>query len=358
MHAASTGEFEQGKPILEALKKSYPKHKILVSFFSPSGYFAAKNTTAADVITYLPLDTAKNAKRFLQLAQPDLVIFVKYDFWFHFLAAVNKSNIPLILISAVFRKRQVFFKWYGGFYRKMMFFFNHIFAQDAASVSLLQKIGVAHASTAGDTRFDRVVEIAQQAGKLPAVEKFIAGKPTVVAGSTWPADEICLSNLTNCKLIIAPHEITETHLKQIEKQFTGTIRYSQLYEGGSPAGVLIIDNIGMLSRLYQYAAIAYVGGGFTKDGIHNILEAAVYGKPIIFGPNYKKYREARELIAAGGAFSFPGNAAFQEKVNDLWKHPLQLQNAGRAAATYVQENTGATNIIMRYLQEKRLLTNR
>ena len=381
VHCSSAGEFEQGKPVIEKLKHEYTDHKILLSFFSPSGLIAAKNYPGADIITYLPADTKKNAERFIQTAKPELVIFVKYEFWYRHLAAAAYHHIPLLLVSAVFRKEQVFFKWYGKFYRRILFLFRQIFVQDECSFKLLQLNGISHCSISGDTRFDRVKEIAENFAAIPAIELFIQNKKTIVAGSTWPEDEKLLSLLdnNNIKIVIAPHEITKSHIQSIQKLFPGSILYSQIKEAFETETndilwttinnetasylkknledekVLIIDNVGMLSRLYKYAAIAYVGGGFTSDGIHNILEAAVFGKPVIFGPNYKIYREAKELIKSGGAFSISSAAEFKEKINQLFDLKNQ-ESASEASKKYVEENTGATEKIIQFIQANRLLT--
>ncbi|MGZ3838263.1 MAG: 3-deoxy-D-manno-octulosonic acid transferase [Flavisolibacter sp.] len=356
MHCSSAGEFEQGKPLIEQLKIFYPVHKILVSFFSPSGFDTAKAYPYADFITYLPLDTAKNAKTFMELVHPDLVIFVKYEFWYHHLAETAFKHIPTLLVSAVFRKDQVFFKRYGLFYRQMLFFFRHIFAQDLSSLKLLQEQGISHCSLGGDTRFDRVKEIADSLTELPLIREFKGQDPLVVAGSTWPEDEQLLSHGNFHKLILAPHEINEGHLAQLEGRFKGAIRYSQLSVAKGSEKVLIIDNVGMLSRIYQYATLAYIGGGFSRDGIHNILEAAVYGKPVIFGPNYGKYREARELIGAGGAFSVKDAEQFTKLAEKLLQDRDQRDLAALRAKKYVESNTGSTQKIIQFIQEKRLLT--
>ncbi|HEU4904043.1 MAG TPA: glycosyltransferase N-terminal domain-containing protein [Flavisolibacter sp.] len=366
MHCSSAGEFEQGKPVLEALKKTYPGKKIVVSFFSPSGYAVAKGYAPADVITYLPLDTRKNAEQFIKLVQPELVIFVKYEFWYHHLSAAAFHHVPILLISAVFRKEQAFFKKYGAFYRQMLFLFRHIFVQDTSSLRLLQDAGVTHCSLAGDTRFDRVARIAEDVSDIPFIEEFTAGEKVLVAGSTWPGDEEALANYlqqnTAVKLIIAPHEINARHIAQVQSHFDGAVLYSSLQTGTGLAGIgavqtLIIDGVGLLSRLYRYATITYVGGGFTKDGIHNILEAAVWGKPVIFGPNYEKYREGKELIAGGGAFSFTTAAELKKIADDLLTKENHLQERSFNAKNYIAQNTGATGRIMNLIQEKRLLTN-
>lgn len=364
IHCSSAGEFEQGKPVIEALKKTYPQKKILVSFFSSSGYAVAKNYAHADVVTYLPLDTRKNAKRFFQLVNPELVIFVKYEFWHHHLSVAAFHHVPILLISAVFRKDQVFFNRYGKFFKQILFFFRHIFVQDKISLELLKQNGIAHCSVSGDTRFDRVQAVAQNFSDIPFIEDFIAGKKVIVAGSTWQGDEEVLAKYladgTDVKLIIALHEINRSHIESVNARFKNSIAYSALQnnEGKSlDYQTLIIDSVGLLSRLYRYATLTYVGGGFTKDGIHNILEAAVWGKPVIFGPNYKKYREGRELIAVGGAFSISSAEELKRLADDLLTNERHLQERSLKAKAYIDENTGATEKIINLIQEKRLLTN-
>jgi 3-deoxy-D-manno-octulosonic-acid transferase len=361
IHSSSAGEFEQAKPLIDALKKTYPSCKIIVSFFSPSGYSVAKNYKQADHITYLPVDTRTNAKRFVEIINPHLVIFVKYDFWYHYLNTVHSKKIPLLLISAVFRKEQSFFKWYGGFYRKMLQFFNAFFVQDKLSCEQLKNYGFENCFVSGDTRFDRVATIAENFSEVQNIKEFAGDSKVLVAGSTWPEDEQFIKgvveNIQGLKLIIAPHEIHKQHIEQIQKQFPNSVLYSEFKSHFSSQKVLIIDNVGMLSRLYKYATITYIGGGFTRDGIHNILEAAVYGKPVLFGPNYKKYREAEELIKKGGAFSVIKNEELKIKIEHLLHESPAYQNASKASSAYIIENKGATEKIMNYIQEKRLLTN-
>ncbi|RYZ29858.1 MAG: 3-deoxy-D-manno-octulosonic acid transferase [Chitinophagaceae bacterium] len=363
VHCSSAGEFEQGKPVIEALKQQYPHHKILVSFFSPSGYDVAKRYPHADFITYLPLDTRKNAQEFVKLVHPELVIFVKYEFWYHHLATAAFRHIPILLISATFRKEQLFFKSYGRFFRQILFLFRHIFVQDNSSLEILQANDFSHSSIGGDTRFDRVTAIASNFSPIPFIENSLLGCQSIVAGSTWKHDEEILKELgpsATEKLVIAPHEIDEAHLKEIHAIFPGAVYFSSLKEGTgekNSGDVIIIDNVGMLSRLYQYATITYIGGGFTKDGIHNILEAAVWGKPVIFGPNYHKYREAKELIAAGGGFSINNAQELKQLADKLLSNEQYLQAVGENARKYVLENTGATQKILQAIQAKRLLTN-
>ncbi len=367
VHAASAGEFEQAKPVIESLKEGFPHYQIIVSFFSPSGFKAARNYKHADTITYLPLDTKRNAAAFLDAVKPILVIFSKYDFWYYHLKEIHKRNIPLLLISSVFRPYQAFFKWYGGFYKKILHFFTHIFVQDAASLQLLKAHSIQHCSISGDTRFDRVDAIKKNFTDIPFIEEFIADNKTIVAGSTWASDEKLLSDYLNaspieCKLIIAPHEITPENLARIQQLFNNSILYSDCKNSLSQqrlqhARVLIIDNVGMLSRLYYYATISYVGGGFTKSGIHNILEAAVYGKPVIIGTNYEKYAEAVALVQQGGAFSIADNMQLQQILKNLFQSQSQYTNASNASASFVAENIGATHAIVTYIQANRLLTN-
>jgi 3-deoxy-D-manno-octulosonic-acid transferase len=384
-HCASAGEFEQGKPVIEELKKLHPSYKILVSFFSPSGYNAAKKYPHADIITYLPPDTKKNAKRFVELVKPELVVFVKYEYWYHHLSAVAFHHIPLIMVSAIFRKDQLFFKWYGKFYKQMLFLFRQIFVQDENSLELLKANNIHHCSLSGDTRFDRVKKIADKFSEVPLLREFIGESQVIVAGSTWDMDEEILASYAKnhpVKIVIAPHEIKKDHILNLQKIFPDCVRYSELKNSISDkeiettsiwnsinkqqekdlqkklanAKTLIIDGIGMLSKLYYYATITYVGGGF-KIGIHNTLEAVVYGKPVLFGPKYQKFKEARDLIAAGGAFSITNSEELKIKMDHLLNDPEQLFAAGNVAKNYVEENTGATQKIIQYIQENRLLTN-
>jgi len=364
MHCASAGEFEQGKPVIEMLKSEYPEHRILVSFFSPSGFNSAKKFPGID-ITYLPSDTRKNARRFIETVHPELVIFVKYEFWYHHIAAAAYHHIPVILVSAIFRKEQVFFRWYGRFFRQMLFLFRKIFVQDESSLQLLQQHQINHGIIAGDTRFDRVVKLIENHERIPLVEAFVKNKRCIIAGSTWKEDESALKYVFNSlpddvALIIAPHEINSNHIDEIRKLFPEAAFYSELKgkESVDPAlRILVIDNFGMLSRLYKYAQLTYIGGGFNKSGIHNTLEAAVYGKPVFFGPHYQKFREARDLIRAGAAFSFTNDEDLKNKIIELLKDPQKLKSTGDISAKYVKENTGATGIILDFIQENRLLTS-
>jgi 3-deoxy-D-manno-octulosonic-acid transferase len=363
IHSASAGEFEQAKPVIDGLKTKYPDHKILVTFFSPSGYEAGKKFKKADIISYLPLDTAKNAKNFIQLVKPKLVVFVKYDYWYHHLKMISKNQIPLILISTIFREEQPFFKFYGSLHKKMLHFFTRIFVQDSRSLDLLKRINISHASISGDTRFDRVNDITKQQLSLPLIDQFINNKKTIVAGSTWPEDEQLLSEIMrdnnhDFKLILAPHEITSHHIKSILSNFTNALKYSQANEKDvSSYSTLIIDSVGILSQLYKYGTITYIGGGFNKSGIHNTLEAAVWGKPVLFGPNYQKFKEARDLINLNAACSVSTPSDLKNEIISLMENENKLTETGKAASDYIQSNKGATNVIIDYIQENRLLTN-
>ncbi|AXY75465.1 3-deoxy-D-manno-octulosonic acid transferase [Paraflavitalea soli] len=370
MHCASLGEFEQGRPVLEALRDKYPGIKILLTFFSPSGYEVRKNYGGADFVFYLPMDSKANARRFLDIVQPDLVIWIKYEYWYHYLTALKKRKIPTLLVSGIFRPDQPFFKWYGRLHQYILESFTHLFVQTPASKDLLAGIGFTNNVTVnGDTRFDRVAAIVEKFVPLPAIEAFCGKYPTVVAGSTWPEDEEELDHYANThpdmRFIIAPHEIHESHLKEIEKLFKHTIRYSVLQKRvpgtvsreQQHTNTLIIDNIGMLSRLYKYATITYIGGGFGDDGVHNVLEAAVYRKPVVFGPVYEKYIEAAELVDEGGAFPIKTALELEKVLNDLLADESAYKKVCQQAGQYVHSKTGATDAVLQFIQENRLLTS-
>jgi 3-deoxy-D-manno-octulosonic-acid transferase len=381
MHCSSLGEFEQGRPVLEAIKQQYPSIKIVLTFFSPSGYEVRKNYPGADHVLYLPLDSKASARKFLQLVQPTLVVWIKYEYWYYFLTEIKKKQIPCILVSGIFRKDQPFFKWYGRLHRYMLECFNHLFVQTAASKRLLGTIGFTNTvSVSGDTRFDRVVQIAEQFEPIDLIEQFCGNSKVIVAGSTWPEDEEEMDHYANThpevKFIVAPHEIDEDHLKEVEKLFKYSVRYSKLQVTGyrlqgtgddgtetttnhkpQTINTLIIDNIGMLSKLYKYATITYVGGGFGDDGVHNVLEAAVYSKPVVYGPVYDKYIEAVELVEQRGAFVIKTALELEQTFNELLTNTHSYQSACEAARNYVYTNKGATESIMHYIQENRLLTS-
>lgn len=355
IHASSLGEFEQGRPIIEKFKEMRPDYKIVLTFFSPSGYEIRKDYKDADYIFYLPLDTKTNAARFLELVQPEMAVFIKYEFWYYYLTALNERSIPLYLVSANFRKEQHFFSWYGGWFRKLLFNFRHIFVQNERSYTLLKQIGIQNVTVAGDTRFDRVYSIASLAKELPVVQKFVCNSFCIVAGSSWEPDEELLINYLNetphpVKMIMAPHEIKEASIQAIVQKINKkTIRYSQIGNADpSAAEVLIIDNIGMLSSLYRYGKVAYIGGGFGK-GIHNILEAATFGLPVLFGPNYHKFQEAVNLAEAGGAFPITDYHSLKSVLDNLTENSENCNKASQISRKFVEENLGATNIILQTL---------
>lgn len=350
-HAASLGEFEQGRPVIERLKREKPETKILLTFFSPSGYEIRKNYAGADIVSYLPLDVPGNAWYFVNLVKPSKAIFIKYEFWPNYLLALQAENIPVVSISAIFRPEQVFFKDYGKWYKKLLLTFQHIFVQDKFSKELLQAHGINNVTVAGDTRFDRVYDLYQQAKQLPLIEEFVKGaEKVIVAGSTWPKDEELLVQYLrlhpDVKLIMAPHEVHNSHIAEISKLLDGKfVRYSDANtDNVKTTNCLVVDIIGILSSIYRYANVTYIGGGFGV-GIHNTLEAAVYGLPVVFGTNYQKFREARELIAVGGAFSISNYVTLEAQFDLL----LKDNNAGKIAGEYVKSNTGATEMILKVL---------
>lgn len=347
-HTASLGEFEQGLPVIEQTKKEFPKHKILVTFFSPSGYEVKKNTKSTYIITYLPLDTKKNVKRFLKITNPVLAIFVKYEFWPNYLNELKKRGINTLLISAIFREEQAFFKPYGAFMRRSLKTFNHFFVQENNSKVFLKRIGFHNVTVSGDTRFDRVSEILERDNKLPFIEEFKQGKLCVVAGSTWPEDEKLLIEYINNhskeeKFIIAPHDIKTGHIETLKKSILArTIVFSQK-EGKnlSEYDVLIIDTIGILSKIYSYADVAYVGGGMGTSGLHNTLEPAVFGIPVIIGKNYSNFKEAHELIELGGILSIYNKKTFGENLSKILGSKALREDIGKINEKYIQINKGA-----------------
>jgi 3-deoxy-D-manno-octulosonic-acid transferase len=350
-HASSLGEFEQGRPLIEAFKNRNKSIKVLLTFFSPSGYENRKNYKTADYIFYLPPDTKKNAHKFVKLTNPSKAFFIKYEFWYHYLSQLQINNIPVYLVSANFRQNQVFFKWYGGWFRKILHKFTHIFVQNKKSEQLLKQVGLNNVTISGDTRFDRVAEIARQAKKIEIAEKFRQDSLVIIGGSTWDKDEEILVEFINTsslkiKYIIAPHEIHESNIQRIIKSINNpVIRFSSANAGNiNDYQVLIIDNIGMLSSLYRYADIAYIGGGFGV-GIHNILEAATFGLPVVFGPNYGKFQEAVDLVESGGAFPVNNFESLKIRFENLLEK-IKKNEAGRISKEYVLKNQGATGKIM------------
>jgi 3-deoxy-D-manno-octulosonic-acid transferase len=363
IHCASLGEFEQGRPVIEAIRKNLPSYKILLTFFSPSGYEIRKNYDKADCITYLPSDTRRNAMAFINMINPSLVIFVKYEFWNNYISALHSKNIPLYLISGIFRGDQHFFKWYGAFFREMLKKFEKIYLQDKQSFELLSGIGMRNILIAGDTRFDRVMEIAAQAKDIPVIEKFRGEERLFLAGSSWKQDEEIISEYLNnyplrMKWVFAPHMIDKPNIQRIEKLFkVKSVRFSEYNDSSSDARVLIIDNIGMLSSAYRYAYVAEIGGGFGK-GIHNILEAACWGVPVLFGPVHENFKEAVDLKKEGGALVFSSYEEFR-KYLDYWLDDVtEYKTSSETMTRYIKENAGATEIIIAEIIRKILTIDR
>lgn len=357
VHCASLGEFEQGRPLIEAIRKKNPSYKIVLSFYSPSGYEVRKNYKEADVVCYLPSDTRANAKRFISTVNPRMVFFVKYEYWYNYFRELKEVGTPLYLVSAIFRKDQIFFKWYGGWFRKILNNVKCFYIQDEKSAALLDGIGIKAYIVAGDTRFDRVAAIAAAANPIPVVENFATGAKVLVAGSTWPADEQIIASYINnsakdVKLIIAPHMVDESHIQQLERRFTLPVCHYTKVKGeiGADVRVLIIDTIGLLSAIYRYGSVAYLGGGFGK-GIHNTLEAATYGMPVIFGPRHLKFKEAIDLKEKGAGFSINDSVEFGNLMERLWddENKDYLKKSGEAALEYVQSMCGATEEILKLI---------
>ena len=365
-HAASLGEFEQGRPLIEELRRRHPQYKILLTFFSPSGYEVRKDYPGADIVTYLPLDTIANARRFLRAIRPVMAFFIKYEFWYNYLHILKHRHVPVYSVSSIFRPGQVFFRWYGSEYGRVLRCFTHFFVQNQVSKDLLAKLKITDVSIVGDTRFDRVLQIKQQAKVLPVVEQFKSSGKVFVAGSSWLPDEeifipYFLKEKPDWKLIIAPHVIDEAHLQQIEKLLEGrrVVRYTKMMKCQSPAtnpqspltetpseaDVLIIDCFGLLSSIYRYADIAYVGGGFGV-GIHNLPEAAVWGVPVFFGPNNQRFQEAQDLKECGGGVEIADYGDFRSKMEVFAGDPSKCQEVGRRAANYIKEKSGATEKVL------------
>lgn len=357
VHSASLGEFEQGLPVIEAIRSSFPSYKILVTFFSPSGYEVKKHTPVADLVTYLPLDSKKNVKRFLKLTHPKLAIFIKYEIWPNYLKGLNKEQIPTLLISALFKKEQIYFKWYGNFMRNSLKGFMHFFVQDKSSGDLLNSIGYRNVSISGDTRFDRVSQILERDNTLEFMSNFKQDQYCLVAGSTWPEDEGLLVPYINAsnkfiKYVLAPHNIKEKHIENLVTSLTRkTILYSQIGNIDlSDYEVLIVDTIGLLTKIYSYADVAYVGGGFAT-GLHNTLEPAVFGIPVIIGPQYEGFKEAQDLVGLQGVLSISNTTSLEETLNHLWEDSEYARKTGDICKEYVSDRKGATNDIMSYLDK-------
>lgn len=353
-HCASLGEFEQGRPVIEEIRRLFPEYKIVLSFFSPSGYEIRKNYEVADVVCYLPIDSRKNVNAFLNLVHPEKAFFIKYEYWYHFISGLKRRNIPVYLISAIFRENQPFFRkgFAGRWFRNLLFRFEHIFIQDENSAELLKSVGISNFTVSGDTRFDRVYAIANGSKKIPEVEKFRGNSPLIVAGSTWKPDEELLAAFINnskgIKFIIAPHEVAPANINRISQLLkTPPLLFSQIAENHmNRSDVLIIDSIGILSSVYRYGSIAYIGGGFGV-GIHNILEAATFGLPVIFGPNYKKFKEAVDLVKLNGAFSINNQTELEQTLNRLITDEDFRKKSSGTCKNYVEKNTGSTKLIIK-----------
>lgn len=357
-HAASLGEYEQGLPVIEKIKEEFPSHKIIISFFSPSGYEVRKNNTVADATVYLPLDTKKNAQEFLKLVHPDMVFFIKYEYWINYLSELEKQNTPTYLISGILRENQLFFKWYGGFYRKALDSFTYFFVQNENSKKLLYQLGKTNVIVSGDTRFDRVTAILEKDNTLDFISKFKNNTLTIVIGSSWPKDEILLTDFINktslpVKFIIAPHNIKSEQIGQLKKSLTRkTVLFSEK-EGKNLADydVFIIDTIGILTKIYSYADIAYVGGGFGNPGVHNLLEPATFGVPIVIGPNFSHFQEAVALVHIEGALSISNQKELNHVFEDLILNDAFRSEKGHICSTFISMNKGATNSIIKKIEK-------
>lgn len=356
-HAASLGEYEQGLPVIEKIKEKYPSHKIVLTFFSPSGYEVRKNNTVADLTVYLPLDTKQNARVFVSLVHPDLVFFIKYEFWLNYLSELKKRNTTTYLISGIFRENQTFFKWYGGFYRRALDTFSYFFVQNESSKKLLLQLGKTNVAISGDTRFDRVVSILEKDNTLDFISKFKNNTVTVVIGSSWPKDESILVDFINAtplkvKFIIAPHNIKADQIQELQKSITKkTLLFTEM--GGKEMAdfdVFIIDTVGILTKIYSYADIAYVGGGFGNPGVHNILEPATFGIPILIGPNYNHFAEATALVHLKGCVAIRNAKELAKELNELIAVEAERNERGHICETFVQMNKGATNVIMNTIE--------
>jgi 3-deoxy-D-manno-octulosonic-acid transferase len=356
VHAASYGEFEQGLPIIEAIKLKYPKHAIWLTFFSPSGYLHRKNDPSVDAVTYLPLDGPENAKQFIELIKPELILFIKYEFWYYYLNTAKEKNIPIVLSSALFRSNQIFFKWYGGLYKKMLFLFTQIMVQDEASYQLVtRELKIQNVSITGDTRFDRVIENVSTAKQIDWIN-LLSNHKNIIAGSTWEEDEKIISkttaHFTQFNWIIVPHQVDEKSIQDCKNRFHHSITLSSLLD--NPVAqtkpiVLIVDCIGLLRTLYQYAFVSYVGGGFGSDGVHNVLEPAAFGKPVIWGHNDAKYQEAVGLRNFGGGFKIQNESGLVMYLNELVQPGNHYQTISQKAKQYIIENAGATEKTMSIL---------
>lgn len=353
-HVSSMGEFEQARPVIEKFKQAHPEWKILVTFFSPSGYEVRKGYPLADAVCYLPMDTPKNARRLLRSVQPKVVYFVKYDFWFNYMLETKRIGAKMYIFSTIFRKQQYFFKWYGGWFLRQLQQFDHMFVQNKESIELLNGHGITRCTIAGDTRFDRVNDITLAAKEFPEIEQFIGNRPVLMAGSSWEPDETNINEFLchyedELKVIVAPHMINEEHLKKIEATFglENCVRYTRLTPERNDARVMIIDTMGMLAAMYRYATIAYIGGGFGQ-GIHNILEAITFGKPVVFGPRYQKFQEAHDIIRLGGGKTYQAQDELDKTIRTWLEDAEAYNKASRTCKEYVASNLGATDTILNH----------
>jgi len=353
-HSASLGEYEQGLPVIERIKEKYPSHKIIVTFFSPSGYEVRKNNTVADITTYLPLDTKSNAKKFIKLVHPELAFFIKYEFWLNYLKELENRKTPTYLISGIFRDNQMFFKWYGGFYRKALNAFTYFFVQNEKSKEKVESLGFKNVIVSGDTRFDRVNAILERDNRLDYIENFKNNQPTIVVGSSWRKDEALLAEYINqapenVKFIIAPHNIKPDQISDLQSKITkSTVLFSEKENKDlSGYNVFIIDIVGILTKIYSYGTIAYVGGGFGNPGIHNILEPATFGMPIVIGPNYSNFAEAIALVEIGGCMPIATNAELKEIFDKLLNDKNFLEEKSEISRSFIQDNKGATETIIK-----------
>jgi 3-deoxy-D-manno-octulosonic-acid transferase len=357
VHCASLGEFEQGRPLIEEIKRLFPEKKILLTFFSPSGYEVQKNYKGADYIYYLPADTRRNAKRFIKYCNPEMVFFVKYEYWFNYLSILKKKKVPVYFVSTIFRKDQLFFKKHGGWYRKMLKMATHFFLQNQESANLLKTLNIENFSVVGDTRFDRVAHVFENVRPIQQVEQFLGGQKAIIAGSSWKAEEALLMQYfrinSSFKLIIVPHEVTKENIERIQNQFENkVVLFSEFKKTYTPdRNVLVVDTYGLLTSLYQYGLLAIVGGGFGA-GIHNVLEPAAFGMPILFGPNYLKFKEATDMVEQHCAFSISNIEEFNTLMNHLLKDPVVVKKLSDNASEYVKSNVGATKKVLDFVFTK------
>ncbi len=358
MHCASLGEFEQGRPLIEVLRRSKPNYKIILSFYSPSGYEVRKDFKGADVVVYLPIDTMSNSRKFIELAHPEIAIFVKYEFWPNILSVLKQKKIKTILVSGIFREDQLFFKSYGGWMRKSLQSFSHFFLQNKSSKDLLASIGISNSTVSGDTRFDRVAKIIEQDNTLPFLEGFVRDKIILVAGSTWPIDESYLVSFINQNLdknlsyIIAPHNINSKEIQKLKLSLNCKTSVNSEGVPEKDAKVFIIDTIGILTKVYSYADIAYIGGGFDKDGVHNVLEPAVFGIPLVIGPVYEKFEEATKLVALKACLVGQSETDLHSQFTRLIKSETLRNELGATSKAFIKNHTGATEIILDYIEDQ------